>query len=133
MRLPGLDADRSADVDMTAGRLGGESLLAPVPLDVLLVGGDARHKWIRTAEPLQRRRNLVVTKIRMVSAIAADDLVHVGVAVVGTAVYKADRAAPEHHSPVVPGMTPVVHICLLAWSLAHSLARRPTARFSRLP
>ena len=67
---------------------------ALVPPDVLLVSGDALDKRIGAADPPEHRRDLAVIQVWMVTAIAADDLVRVGVAAFRTARHDTGRPAP---------------------------------------
>src|SRR5947207_9344424 len=61
---------------------------------MLLVGGEARlDRVVRAAEPLQPGRDLGVTQIRVIPAVAADDLERSGVAVFQTT--WGDALAPQ--------------------------------------
>jgi hypothetical protein len=74
-----------------------------VPPGMPDVCGDARRHRVRPADPLQRGRDLVVTQVRVIPAVGADDLELVGPAAFGPAVHNADRSPPQHHRPVQPG------------------------------
>ena len=136
---PAGDGGSSEPGPVAAGRAG-QSAPAPgsgrrgrrdrPPLAVLgqvpLVGGDAERDRVRTAYPLKLGRDLAVIKIRMVTAVAADDLERVGVAAFRLARHDAGRLAPQDHRPVLAGLQASLHACLLRdESPRPSSVRRP--------
>jgi hypothetical protein len=60
---------------------------------VLVKHSQARLKPVRPAKPLKPRRDLRVIQVQMIAAAGADQLIHVGVAALDTAVHDADRLA----------------------------------------
>jgi hypothetical protein len=66
----------------------------------------ARLKNVRPAKPLKPRRDLRVIQVQVIAAAGADQLIHVGVAALDTAVHDADRlAAQMDHPAAVAGLT----------------------------
>jgi hypothetical protein len=65
----------------------------------------------------------------MVTAVAADDLEHAGVAAFRPALRHAGRLAAENHHPAVPGLITGYHGCLLSQG---SVGHLPT-RHADLP
>jgi hypothetical protein len=64
---------------------------------------NARRQHVRPADPLQPRRDLGVTQIRMITAVAADDLVRAGPA--GPAVIRhPDQLPPQARCPAMAGL-----------------------------
>ena len=57
--------------------------------------GQASLKPARPAKPLKPWGDLGVIQVRMIAAAGADQLVHVGVAALDTAVHGADRLVPD--------------------------------------
>ncbi len=55
-------------------------------------------------DQLKLRRDLAVVQVGMVTAVAADDLKHVGVAAVRPALYNARRPPPQNHRPAMSGL-----------------------------
>ena len=49
--------------------------------------------------------------VRIITAIAADDLVLVGVAALRAALYDAGRPPSQDHRPATPGLDLVIHAC----------------------
>jgi hypothetical protein len=73
---------------------------------VLVKHSQARLKPVRPAKPLKPRRDLRVIQVRMIAAAGADQLKHVGVAALDTAVHDADRLAAQMDQPAaVAGLT----------------------------
>jgi len=88
--------------------------LPPVVLpDVLLVRGDARREPVGSADLLKLRRDLAVIQIRVISAVAADELVRVGAAAFRVARHDAERPPPQYHRPAEPGLGMIGHACPL--------------------
>jgi hypothetical protein len=84
-----------------------------VPPDVLLIGGDARRDGIGAADLLKLGQDPAVIQVGIIPAVAADQLVRVGVAAFRSALHDAVRLAPQYHCPAAPGLTMVIHACLL--------------------
>jgi hypothetical protein len=72
---------------------------------VLVKHGQGRLKPVRPAKPLQPPRDLRVIQVRMIAAAGADQLEHVGVAALDTAVHDADRLVPQDRLAAVAGLT----------------------------
>ena len=72
---------------------------------VLVEHGQGRLKQVRPAQPLKPRRDLRVIQVRMIAAVGADQLVHVGVAAHDAAAHDADRLAPQDRLAAVTGLT----------------------------
>jgi hypothetical protein len=70
-----------------------DGLLTRVLLDVLLLGRHADRDRVGPADPLQLGRDIAVIQVGIVTAVAADDLVQVGVAALRLAFDHADRLA----------------------------------------
>ena len=62
-------------------------------------------KPVRPAKPLKPRRDLRVIQVWMIAAAGADQLIHVGVAALDTAVHDADRLAAQDRIAAVTGLT----------------------------
>ena len=105
-----------------------------VPPDVLDVGCDARGDGAGSADPLERGRDLTVVQAGIISAVAADDLVFVGVAAFWPSSHDADRPPPQHHCPARIGLSLVIHAwppCAVGFAAGFrkcAAARRPSAR-----
>ena len=76
-----------------------------VPPGVLLIRFHAGRDRVRPADPLELRGDLLVIQVGIVTAIAADELIRVGVAAFRPAADEAGRLAPEHQRPVLPRRT----------------------------
>jgi hypothetical protein len=63
--------------------------------EVLLVGGKALSYRIGPADLLQASRDVGVIQVRIVAALAADDLEHAGMAALYPAVHEACGLAPQ--------------------------------------
>ena len=71
---------------------------------VLVKHSQGRLKPVRPAKPLKPRRDLQVIQVRTIAAAGADQLIHVGVAALDTAVHDADRLAPQDRLAAVTGL-----------------------------
>src|SRR2546430_17413205 len=71
---------------------------------VLVKHSQGRLKPVRPAKPLKPRRDLQVIQIRTIAAAGANQLIHVGVAALDTAVHDADRLAPQDRLAAVTGL-----------------------------
>jgi hypothetical protein len=72
---------------------------------VLLVGGKALPHRVRPADPLKPGRDLAVIQVRVIAALAADELKRVGEAALCPALHDADRPAPQARRAAVAGLT----------------------------
>jgi hypothetical protein len=73
---------------------------------VLVKHSQAGLKPVRPAKPLKPRRDLRVIQVQMIATAGADQLIHVGVAALDTAVHDADRLAAQMDQPAaVAGLT----------------------------
>lgn len=72
---------------------------------VLVEHGQGRLKHVRPAQPLKPRRDLRVIQVQVIAAAGADQLIHVGVAALDTAVHDADRLFPQDGLVAVAGLT----------------------------
>jgi len=72
---------------------------------VLVKHSQGRLKPVRPAKPLKPRRDLGVIQVRIIAAVGADQLIHVGVAALDTAVRDADRLALQERLDAVAGLT----------------------------
>ena len=77
---------------------------------VLDVCSDARRDGVGPADPLKRGRDLTVVQAGVITAVAADDLVPVGVAAFRRPFHDASRPPSQHHRPAWPGLALVIHI-----------------------
>jgi hypothetical protein len=73
---------------------------------------DARPERIRTADLLKLSRNLAVVAPGIITAIAADQLVHLGAAVVRLAVEVTGWLLPKAERPISIGHLTHRHVCL---------------------
>src|SRR5204862_4175504 len=80
------------------GDLGGSLLLMEKP-DVLPVCRDACRKPVRPADSLKSRRDISEIQVRIIAAVAADELIVIGVAAFGTAFPEVDRLTSQDHGP----------------------------------
>src|SRR6185312_10773767 len=78
---------------------GGSSLLPVEKPDVLPVCGDARRKPVRSANALKSRYDVSVIQVGIIAAVAADELIVIGVAAFGTAFLEVDRLTSQDHRP----------------------------------
>ena len=72
---------------------------------VLVKHSEGCLKPVRPAKPLKPRRDLRVIQVWMIAAAGADQLIHVGVAALDTAVHDADRLAAQDRIAAVAGLT----------------------------
>jgi len=77
-----------------------------------LICGDARNDWVWPADLLKPGRDVAVIQVGVVTAVAADELEHVGVAALRLAVDDAGGLAPKNKRPVIPGPDRSLHDCL---------------------
>jgi hypothetical protein len=73
---------------------GRPALSAGLP-EVLLVRSQSCLQHVRPADPLKPGRDVPVVHIRVITALTADELEHVGVAALHTARHDAGRLAPQ--------------------------------------
>ena len=73
--------------------------------EVLVVRCQAGLERPWPAEPLKPRRDLKEIQVRIIAAAGADELIRAGIAAFWTAIYDADRPAPQDSRPAVPGLT----------------------------
>jgi hypothetical protein len=76
-------------------------------VEVLLVCGNADCEQVWPAEQLKPGRDLLVIQVGIVTAVAADDLLQVGVGAFCMAVHDSGRLAPQNHRPAVSGLITV--------------------------
>ena len=72
---------------------------------MLVVRGQALSERPWPAEPLKPRRDVQEIQVRIIAAAGADELIRAGVAAFWTAIYDADRPAPQDSRSAVPGLT----------------------------
>ena len=77
----------------------GSSLLPMEKPDVLPVCRDACRKPVRPADSLKSRRDVSVIQVGIIAAVAADELIVIGVAAFGTAFHEMDRLTSQDHCP----------------------------------
>jgi hypothetical protein len=75
-----------------------------VPLHVPHVGGYPGRQRVRAADLLDLRSDIEVIQVGVVAAIAADELVRVGVTAFRLAADDADRLAPQGDRPELTGL-----------------------------
>ena len=85
-------------------------VLEPVVLAVCL---DARRKRVRSADPLEMRWDVPVILVGIIAAVAADELVKVGLAAFWAAFYEVDRLTSQDQRPAQRGLVIDLHHCLL--------------------
>jgi hypothetical protein len=85
--------------------LGTDGPLSGGQPEVLLIRGKARPHRVRPADPLKPGRDLGVIQVRVIAAIAADELKRVGVAAFYPALHDTGRPAPQARSAAVAGLT----------------------------
>ena len=73
--------------------------------EVLLIGGKACPHRVRPADPLKPGRDLAVIQVRVIAALAADELKRVGVAALSPALHDAGRPTPQARRAAVAGLT----------------------------
>jgi hypothetical protein len=73
--------------------------------EVLFIGGKASPHRVRPADPLKPGRDLGVIQVRVIAALAADELKRVGVAALCPALHDAGRLAPQARRAAVAGLT----------------------------
>jgi hypothetical protein len=83
-----------------------------VPPDVRYVGGNAVRDRVRPADLPKLRPDLGVIQVRMITAVAADDLKRIGIAAFRAAVHDANRLAAENHRPAMPGLVTGHHVLI---------------------
>ena len=88
----------------TVGALGGPALSDGQP-EVLFIGGKACPHRVRPADLLKPGRDLAVIQVRVIAALAADELKRVGVAVICPARHDAGRPAPQARRAAVARLT----------------------------
>ena len=67
--------------------------------------GKARPHRVRPADPLKPGRDLGVIQVRVIAALAADELKRPGVAGFYPALHDAGRLAPQGRGAAVAGLT----------------------------
>jgi hypothetical protein len=72
---------------------------------VLLICGKARPHRVRPADPLKPGRDLGVIQVRVIAALAADELKRAGVVAFYPALHDAGRSAPQGRRATVAGLT----------------------------
>ena len=84
--------------------------MKPVVLPVCL---DACRKPVRPADPLEVRCDIPVIQVGVIAAVAADELVGIGVAAFRTAFHQVDRLTSQDQRPAQRGLIMGLHHCLL--------------------
>jgi len=72
---------------------------------MLLIRGKARPHRVWPADPLKPGRDLGVIQVRVIAALAADELKRVGVAAFYPALHDAGRPAPQGRRAAVARLT----------------------------
>jgi hypothetical protein len=73
--------------------------------EVLLIRCDARPQRVRPTDPLGPGRDLGVIQVRVIAALAADELKRAGIAAFHPALHDAGRLAPQARCAAVAGLT----------------------------
>jgi hypothetical protein len=81
-----------------------------VPPDVAGVGGDACREEIGAPGLLKLSRYLPVVNPGVIPAVAADQLVQVGIATFWLAVHDAAWLTPQDYRPAMPRLAMVIHV-----------------------
>jgi hypothetical protein len=74
----------------------------PLPMlnpDVLPVCRYTSRNRVRSADPLQVSRDVAVIQFGIVTAVAADELIGIGVAAFGATRHEVDRLTSQDHRP----------------------------------
>ncbi len=69
------------------------------------IGGQARPHRAGPAQPLKPGRDLAVTQIQAVAAVAADELEQPGIAAVRVALHRPDGLTPQDRHQAVAKLT----------------------------
>src|SRR6476646_10701458 len=148
--LARIDRQRARAVGLVNGR----TVLAAGLSEMLRVRSEARLQRVRPADQLKPGRDLPVVQIRVITALTADELEHVGVAAFHPAFHDADRLAPQargtavarlagsrdsartvavHAQPRVRGGSPAYHgtgVRMVGWPRACNRVRIPSIHHS---
>jgi hypothetical protein len=130
----GLKAAVNARTKNPAFIVGLPSSLAPlasgtvqllVQVNVLLIRCGTGRERVGAADQLKLGGDLEVIQAEIITAVAADDLKHVGVAACRPAVHNAGWLAPQNRCPALPGLVTCRHACLSPsrWQPAGRLTR----------
>lgn len=80
---------------------------------MLPVCRDAVRELVRPADPLKFKGDVAVIQVGMVTALAADELICIGVAAFRLTFHDADWLASQDDRPPQPGLIMRLHGCLL--------------------
>src|SRR5215831_1197116 len=111
---PPMVAEPSASGCSTASAAGVAGCPRPppgMPPQVVPVGGDPGRDRVRSADPLKLQWDIAVVQVGMVTAIAADDLEHAGVAALRLARHDAGGLAPQDNRPAKARCPHGAHEC----------------------